>query len=125
LCRALGRAELAEDERFARNVKRRENLAALDPLLCDLFHRRTTNEWVNLLSEFEVPCAPLQNVAQAVCDPQVQTRKMIVQVDDAKHGKQRVVNTPLRFSATPAEVKRSSPELGEHSHEVLKEWLGV
>jgi CoA:oxalate CoA-transferase len=123
LCRALGHAELADDERFARNVKRRENLAALEPLLSDVFRLRTTAEWVDVLSEFEIPCAPIQSVAQALVDPQVQMRNMIVQVDDAKQGKQRVVNTPLRFSNTPARVEKSSPELGEHSSEVLSEWL--
>jgi CoA:oxalate CoA-transferase len=125
LCRALGRAELTDDARFARNIQRRENLSRLEPLLADIFRTRTTNEWVSMLSEFEIPCAPIQNVAQAVSDPQVQLREMIVEVNDAQQGKQRVVNTPLRFSDTPARVEKSSPSLGEHSEEILHEWLSV
>ncbi len=125
LCLALGRADLMQDPRFVDNLARRENLPALERLLGEIFRGRTTAVWLDLLTAHEIPCAPIQNVAQAARDPQTVARNMIVELDDRKAGKVRVVNTPLRFSNTRAALAHSSPELGEHSQEVLAEWLGV
>ena len=124
LCRVLERDELANDKRFATNIARRENLTVLVKELSAIFQCKPTVTWVELLTAEEIPCAPIQNIAEAAVDPQIVARSMIVEVDDAKAGRQRVVNTPLRFSETPAMVTRSSPGLGEHSTEILKEWLG-
>ena len=124
LCRSLGREELITQERFANNTARRHNLAALERELGKTFRRKTTAEWVNLLVAQEVPCAPIQDIAQVTADPQVVARNMIVEVDDPDAGRQRVVNTPLRFSETPAVVASPAPRLGEGSKEILEEWLG-
>lgn len=124
LCAALEHAELAQDERFSNNTARRENVAALERELSEIFRQRTTGEWLTLLAQNEIPCAPIQTIAEAARDPQVLAREMIVKVRDNKAGEQRVINTPLRFSETRAGVSKGAPQLGEHSDEVLKEWLG-
>lgn len=124
LCRVIERQDLAVDERFATNSGRRENLAALVQELTAIFRQKPTAAWVTLLHAAEIPCAPIQTVAETALDPQVIARNMIVEVDDPGVGRQRVVNTPLRFSETPAGVARSAPGLGEHSDEILQEWLG-
>lgn len=123
LCRALDRSDLADDSRFATNAARREHLSALEVELSEIFRGRETGEWVELLTDRRIPCAPIQSVAQAAADPQVAARQMIVEVDDPQAGRQRVVNTPLRFSDTPANVERTAPSLGEHTQVVLREWL--
>jgi len=124
LCRVIERDELANDKRFATNIARRENIPALVQELSAIFEHKPTAAWVDLLTAEEIPCAPIQNIAEAAVDPQIVARSMIVEVDDANAGRQRVVNTPLRFSETPTMVTRSSPGLGEHSAKILKEWLG-
>lgn len=124
LCRVIEREELAADHRFTSNINRRENLAALIQELSATFKRKPTAAWVELLLAAEIPCAPIQNVAEVAADPQVVARNMIVEVDDPAAGRQRVVNSPLRFSGMPVAVSRSAPALGEHSAQILEEWLG-
>lgn len=124
LCAALEHAELAQDERFSNNTARRENVATLERELSEIFRQRTTAEWLSLLAQNEIPCAPIQTIADAARDPQVLAREMIAKVRDSKAGEQRVISTPLNFSETRAGVRKSAPQLGEHSDEVLKEWLG-
>ncbi len=123
LCDALDCAELKTDARFINNTARRENRHALEQELNARFVTRTTTEWLEWLSRYEIPCAPIQTIAQAAHDPQILAREMIVEVDDAQAGRQRIVNTPLRFSEMRAGVRSSAPQLGEHSAQVLTEWL--
>lgn len=124
LCAALGRPALADDPRFARNADRRQNLPALERELSEVFRARPAAEWVTLLGAHDIPCAPIQDIAAAAADPQVQARGMIVTVEDPREGPQTVVNTPLRFSETEAQVRASAPQLGAHTQAVLEEWLG-
>jgi len=125
LCDALGREELKTDARFATNTARRENIQELEQMLNEIFVTRTTDEWLNHLAKFEIPCAPIQTIAQAAEDLQIRAREMIVQVNDRAIGQQRIVNTPLRFSEMSAGVRTSAPQLGEHTEEILREWLKV
>jgi len=124
LCQVIDRPDLADDERFATNSARREHLPALVEELSNVFERGATATWVALLNARGIPCAPIQTIAEAAVDPQVIARNMIVEVNDPGAGPQLVVNTPLRFSDTPAAVTRSAPGLGEHSTDILQEWLG-
>lgn len=123
LCDALGASELKEDVRFLTNAARRINLDALEAELNARFKMRTTEAWLETLKQNEIPCAPIQTIAQAANDPQIAAREMIVQVDDARAGQQRIVNSPLRFSEMQSGVRTSAPQLGEHTDEILREWL--
>jgi len=123
LCDALGAGELKADVRFVNNTARREHIHALEIELNAHFATRTTSEWLQNLKQFEIPCAPIQDIAQAAQDPQILAREMIVQVNDAEAGRQRIINTPLRFSDMSAGVRTSAPQLGEHTDEILREWL--
>jgi crotonobetainyl-CoA:carnitine CoA-transferase CaiB-like acyl-CoA transferase len=124
LCQALERPDLAADPRFAENAARRENLPALQRELAGAFGARSVAEWVALLGRHDIPCAPIHDIAAAAADPQVRARGMVATVDDPLAGPQRVVNTPLRFSETPAQVRATAPQLGQHTQAVLEEWLG-
>lgn len=125
LCDALDAVELKEDARFANNTVRREHIRELEQALNAHFVTRPTEEWLALLHRYEIPCAPIQTIAQVADDPQILAREMIVQVEDALAGSQRIVNTPLRFSEMRAGVRASAPQLGEHNDEVLRDWLGA
>ncbi|MCC7162129.1 MAG: CoA transferase [Anaerolineae bacterium] len=123
LCEALGASELKEDARFLTNTARRQNIPALETELSARFKTRTTDEWLEILRDHEIPCAPIQTIAQAASDPQIAAREMIVNVEDAQAGTQRIVNTPLRFSEMQSGVRTSAPQLGEHTDEILRDWL--
>jgi glutaryl-CoA transferase len=124
-CQALGRDDLAANERFANNSKRVENRAELVALLSDMFLQRDNKAWFKLLNEAEVPCAPVQSVDQVFQAPQVLHRDMLMEVEHPTAGNVRMAGIPVKFSVTPASVRRPPPLLGEHNGEILKNWLGM
>lgn len=124
-CQAVGRAELADDPRFAKNSKRVENRAELISILSEIFLRRNTDTWLRLLNEAEVPCAPVQTIDQVFKAPQILHREMLVEVDHPTAGAVRMAGIPVKFSTTPASIRLPPPLLGQHSEEVLETWLGM
>jgi formyl-CoA transferase len=124
-CPAIGRADLTDDARFANNSKRVENRAVLIALLSDIFLQRNNESWFNSLTQAEVPCAPVQSIDQVFQEPQVLHRGMVTEVEHPTAGNLRMAGIPVKFSVTPASVRLPPPLLGEHSGEVLKEWLGM
>lgn len=124
LCTLLGTPELIEDPRFITNGKRTENVKELMVLLNKSFKTKTINEWLGLLEEAGLPCAPINTVDKIIEDPQVNARNMIVELDHPIAGKLKVPGVPVKLSATPGAVTTHAPLLGEHTSEVLKEVLG-
>ena len=122
LVEILGVPELAGDPRFATFAGRLANKAALLPLLEARFATRSTDEWLDRLRG-RVPCAPVNDVRQALADPQVQARDMIVEVEHPDFGPLRQVRSPIR---TEGEIRRPvrAPRLGEHTEGILREILG-
>jgi crotonobetainyl-CoA:carnitine CoA-transferase CaiB-like acyl-CoA transferase len=123
-CGAAGCPELAGDARFATNGKRVENRAELTRRLQEIFARRPTREWLELLEAAGVPNGPINNVAQVFEEPQVRARGVRVELEHPVAGKLPTVASPMRFSGTPAEHKLAPPLLGEHTEEILRERLG-
>ena len=124
MCEAAGCPELAEDPRFATNGKRVENRIELTRLLQQIFARRSTREWLQLLEAAGVPNGPINDVAQVFEEPQVRARGVRVELDHPVAGKLPTVASPMRFSATPLEHRAAPPLLGEHTDEVLRGLLG-
>ena len=125
LCPALGRAELADDPRFAKNADRVENRKELIAILARIFLTRSTGEWITALTKADVPCAPVQTIDQVFAAPQVLHRNMVVEVDHPTAGTVKLAGIPVKFSATPASVRLPPPLLGQHSEDVLSSWLGM
>ena len=120
-CEAAGVPELASDPRFMTNadrVRRRDELVAV---LDELFSRRTTAEWMELLLAAGVPCGPIHTVGQVLRDPHVLAREMVVELPHPTAGPIRVTGIPVKFHGTPGAVRRPPPLLGEHTVEVLRE----
>ena len=124
-CLAIGRSDFIEDARFANNSNRVENRAEMIALLSDIFLERNNETWFKLLTEAEVPCAPVQSVDQVFQAPQVLQRDMLIDVHHPTAGKVRMAGIPVKFSVTPASVRMPPPLLGEHNGEILKNWLGM
>jgi crotonobetainyl-CoA:carnitine CoA-transferase CaiB-like acyl-CoA transferase len=122
LVETLGVPELAEDARFGSFADRLANREALLPLLRARFETRTTADWLDRLRG-RVPCAPVNDVRQALADPQVLARDMIVDVEHPEFGTLREVRSPVR---TEGEIRqpRRAPRLGEHTDSILRDVLG-
>jgi crotonobetainyl-CoA:carnitine CoA-transferase CaiB-like acyl-CoA transferase len=121
LVETLGAPELAEDARFRTFADRFAHKDALLPLLQARFATRTTSEWLDRLRG-RVPCAPVNDVRQALADPQVLARDMIVEVEHPDFGPLREVRSPVR---TEGEIRHPAraPRLGEHTDQILREIL--
>lgn len=123
LVRIMGAPELAEDARFRTSGDRLENRETLVPMLKALSRKRTTAEWLELLRG-EVPCAPVNTVEEAFRDPQVAEDGMVLDLPHPEFGTVRVVAGPIRIGDACMEHRRG-PKLGEHTEEVLAEYLGM
>lgn len=121
LVEVLGEPTLADDPRFATFPARLANRAELVARLKDLFRARTTSEWLDRLRG-RVPCAPVNDVRQALADEQVLAREMIVEVEHPEFGTLKEVRSPIR---TDGEIRSPlrAPKLGEHTDALLTELL--
>jgi formyl-CoA transferase len=124
-CQAIGRPDLTGDPRYANNSKRVENRAELIALLSQIFLARGNEGWFKVLTDAEVPCAPVQSIDQVFQAPQVLHRDMLMEVEHPTAGRVRMAGIPVKFSVTPASVRQPPPLLGEHNGEILKSWLGM
>ena len=124
-CAAIERVDLIDDPRFKDGWERTQHYKELEPILNEVMKTRTTREWITEFERLEIPCGPVNTIPETVHDPQVAARNMIIDVDHPANGRFKVVSTPFRFSRTPCQPTRASPELGEHTAGVLSEWLNM
>lgn len=115
----LGDRDLGTDARFADGAARSENRDALNARIEAITQGRSSTEWVEILNEAGVPCGPIYNIDQVFADPQVQHLKMAQPVEHPVLGHQKVVGQAIELSRTPSEIRRATPELGEHTDEIL------
>ncbi|CAJ96161.1 Crotonobetainyl-CoA:carnitine CoA-transferase CaiB [Cupriavidus necator] len=130
-CDAAG-VDWARDERYATNTGRVNNRKTLIAMMMELTRTRSTAQWVALLEANSVPCGPINNIAQAHADPHVQHRGLRVEQErypgaqpPAGEPVNHVVTTasPLRLSETPPTLRYAPPALGQHTDEVLRDYL--
>ncbi len=123
-CKVLGKPELAKDERFSKNVKRLENRDLLVSILEELLSREDGAYWSNALENAGVGCGPINDVAQALADPQVRHRGMQMEVPHPLSGSMPMIANPMRFS--DATIRHETPPtLGQHNREILQGLLGL
>ena len=122
-CTAAGHSEWAADERFATNPARVANRTVLIPLLRQATVMKTTAEWISTLESLAVPCGPINRLPEVFDDPQVVARGLRIDVPHPAFGSVPLVACPIRLSATPVQYRSAPPMLGEHTAEVLAEWL--
>ena len=124
-CAAIGHPELMDDPRYQTSWDRTQHIEVLEPIISAALSQRTTAEWLDELVPMGVPCGPVNRVDQVAADPQVAAREMLVERPHARLGTWTYVNTPVRLSRTPGELRADPPALGEHTAEVLGRLLGV
>lgn len=122
LCRAIDRAYLAADPRYATNPGRVQHRAELVGALEATFAQRTADEWGERIRAAGIPVSKVRTVEEALQDPQAAARDMIVAVQHPRIGELRLLSFPWKFSNTPASIRRPPPLLGEHTDEVRVEY---
>ncbi len=122
-CAAAGRADLAHDPRFATNPGRVTHRDVLVPELQSLFRARPTAEWLAALSQAEVPHAPVLALDEVLGTPQLAARQMVREVNDEAGHTYRLLASPVHWTDEPPRVPVPPPTLGQHTDEVLSEWL--
>ncbi|MFC1944680.1 CaiB/BaiF CoA transferase family protein [Chloroflexota bacterium] len=120
-CRALGMEHLERDPRFDTPEKRTENCAELTLIIDRVIAGKTSSEWEALFNKYDLVWAHVHTISSALDDPQTEANQFLVEVDHPELGLFRMVNSPVRFSETPHEVKVPPPLLGQHTEEVLLE----
>jgi formyl-CoA transferase len=120
-CRAIGRDAWTERPEFADEKARSKNRVQLNAEIEQILATRTTAEWSALLNEAGVPSGPIYAMDEVFADPQVQHLGAAATVKHPKLGEIRIVNQVVKLSRTPASVAHATPELGEHTDEILAE----
>ena len=120
-CDAVGRPDLASDERYASVLTRAQHSQELIALLDEIFAARPRAEWAERFDRHNLVWGPVQSIAEVVQDPQAHALGAFAKVPHRSGEEIRVVRSPIEFSATPASIRRGGPELGEHTEEVLLE----
>lgn len=123
-CDVIGHPELLADERFTTNPRRIEHRLELEQILAGIMNDRSTADWLDRLQKVEIPSGPINTISQVFADPQVLARNMLVELTHPKAGPMKVPGIPIKLSETPGEIKGPSPDLGEHTDQILEQLLG-
>ena len=125
LCAAIGLPGLAEDPRYKRNADRVQYREQLIETLCEHFLTASADEWVSLIHAVKVPVGPINNIAQALAEPQAEARDMLVPLAHPLNPAFAMVGSPIKLSGSPVEYQRPPPVLGQDTDTVLRECLGL
>src|SRR5947207_5652246 len=121
ICQLFGRPELARDERFKTNELRAKNRAALNAEMNKALATRSSAACIEALNGICVPCGPIYKMDEVFADPQVKHLGAAAEVDHPRLGRIRILNQAVKLSRTPASLKTATPEIGQHTDEILRE----
>ena len=113
---------LPSDRRFATQNDRIANRDALDRIVSEALQTRPREEWLELLERWDVPGGPVNDLAEALANPQVRLRNMVVEIEHPVAGRYRTTGNPIKMGFE--ETFQPPPTLGQHTSEVLENLLG-
>jgi formyl-CoA transferase len=121
-CQVLGLNHLLEDPLFAQEAARSKNRLAINKIISEVTRQHSSGDLIAMLNKAGVPCGPIYRMDEVFADPQVRHLGMAAPVQHEKLGDIEVVNQPVKLSRTPSRIVHPTPEKGEHTEEVLKEY---
>ena len=121
LCDVLGHPEWLTMAEFATNAQRVRHRDSLAARIEAITVHQPRSHWLELFEANDIPCGPINDYAQVFADPQVLAREMVVETEHPTLGRMRTLGSPIKMSATPPDVHRRAPRLGEHTDQILKE----
>ena len=120
----LGRPETADDARFATNPARVAHREELVEIISVCLAADTTANWLQRFIDRGLPAGPINDIETVLSDAHAQERQLVRELPNAAGDMVPMVANPINFAATPVCYERAPPLLGEHTEEVLREWLG-
>jgi formyl-CoA transferase len=121
-CQTLDLEHLPENPLFADDAGRSTNRVALNQAISEVTKQRSSADLIEVLNKAGVPCGPINRMDEVFADPQVQYLGMAAPVQHGSLGKIAVVNQPIKLSRTPSQIAHPTPEKGQHTEEVLREY---
>ncbi len=126
LCEAMGRPELARDERYATHLARGENQKELDDLIAEWTRTLTVDQLEALMVKHSVPAGKIYRAPEMIEDPHFAARDALIEMESPRWGKFRMQNCFPKLSETPASVRTPAPtEVGQHNDEIYRGLLGL
>jgi len=122
LCIAIGKPELLDQPNYLRNQDRVKYRQELVGLLSEYFLSNTAKHWVDVIHAVKVPVGVINSVADALDEPQIQYRKMVVNIPHSDNPNFNVIGSPIKMTGTPVEYRNAPPRLGEHTKAILEEF---
>jgi crotonobetainyl-CoA:carnitine CoA-transferase CaiB-like acyl-CoA transferase len=119
-CQGMNREDLKDHPDYATNSVRVNHRGAMVSMLQEIFLTRPVAEWVEDLQAANVPCGPINDLADVFADPQVLARNMYLEMPHPTLGSIKQTGLPIKFSLTPGGLDRHPPLLGEHNQEILQ-----
>ncbi len=120
LIKVLDLEHFNTDPRFDTNAKRMKNRSEINHIIGEIIKTRSRAEWIEILNKAGVPCGPILNLKEVFSDPQVLHQEMVLESQQPS-GPTKMPGFPIKISEVPAKLHRPSPEMGEHTQEVLRE----
>jgi crotonobetainyl-CoA:carnitine CoA-transferase CaiB-like acyl-CoA transferase len=120
----IGRPELASDSRFASNEARIANRSDVVRIIGSVLKDKPTRAWLEAFAKRRVPAGPINDLAEVLGGDYARERTLVREIDNGAGYSVPFVSNPVAFDATPVQYNRAPPLLGEHTEEVLLEWLG-
>jgi formyl-CoA transferase len=121
-CKALNLEHLESDPRFSSAAARSANRKEINEIISRTTRQKPSREWIEILNAAGVPSGPINKMDEVFQDRQVQHLGMAAPVPHATLGDVHVVNQPIKLSRTPSRMVKPTPEKGEHTDEVLREY---
>lgn len=121
----VGQPDLMErDPRFKDMATRVQHSDDMGRFLYEHMPRYTTAQWIEKLEAADIPVSPVNGIADLFEEPHLKAVNMFSEVEHPTEGTLKMARFPIRFSRSPATVRRLAPNVGEHTDEVLRELLG-
>tara|TARA_B100000780_G_scaffold161629_1_gene112968 strand:- start:1679 stop:2821 length:1143 start_codon:yes stop_codon:yes gene_type:complete len=122
MCEVLN-CDSYKQEKFKDNQSRNKNIDELKVIIESKLKDKTTEDWVSLFTEKKIPCGPIYNIKEAVENPQIEFRNMIVSANHNKIGKFKMAGNPIKMSNYEDKSTRGEiPDLDQHRNKILKEF---
>ncbi|MFS0576255.1 CoA transferase [Sporosarcina sp. 179-K 3D1 HS] len=122
LCSILEKPSLSKDPRFRTNADRVQHRELLVSLLQEVMETKPTAYWLEKCHAHNIPCGPIQTIAEVSRDPQLREREMFIEYEHPTAETVKAIGSPLKLSRTPVTYDLHPPDPGEHNQEILSKF---